>query len=419
MGLKRYFFRYEQYRKRMGPRVFGYFLLALATAYVARYLGHYVPDGVVEAIGDLDVMPILQSITATMLTISTFALSTTVGANSSAVASTTPRAFRLILQDQGSQDMLVRFMGAFVFSVATLLMVPLGIYYQGGRIILIIVTLYVLVSIVISFIRWAMNVRELGSLSSSISKIEKASLKAFQTYWSNPASGCNLFTDDDRLGVSEMKPYYAYFGKYLHLIDEDLLEEIAKGFDVEIYLNAIEGDFLTRAQPLLWVKSDEEISHELKQRLRDGFEVGDARDVSVDGRYGILMLQETACKALSSAVNDAGTAKECIHSAYRILHQWQPLADKSCIHPHIWKRPIALENMLNEFYITITHDAGDAIGVHLQSINSLVALSHSENKELSEVAKKVAHNVYELATELLHRANEVELLRTAFRRDVQ
>ncbi len=401
----------------MGPRVFGYFLLALLTALAAYQLGPYVPAVIVEALGKIDAMPLLQSISGTMLTISTFALSTMVAANSNATSSTTPRAFRLLLQDQGTQDMMVRFLGSFVFSTTTLLLVPLGIYYNGGRIILLAVSVGVIVIILVSFINWVMAVRELGSMSDTLTKIQNATMESFQNYWQDPLSGCELFDDELDIDKSKMTAIDGPPGLYVQLIDEVQLQRIAAGHNLKIYVNLLEGDFLTMLDPLVWV--DGEMNPRLQAQIEDCFVTGKVRELKSDGRYGILMLEETASKALSAAVNDVGTARECIFSAYRIFCKWQDRGAPTGKNDRVYKRAMKVEKLLRDFFQPITHDATDVIEIHVETIDTLGALYRSESLEMREASKCVAHTIYDRAMRALHEDSDKSRLRTRFRHDFE
>ena len=53
--------------------------------------------------------------------------------------------------------------------------------------------------------------------------------------------------------------------------------------------------------------------------VHDAFSIGADRTFEYDPRYGIAVLAEIAARALSAAVNDAGTAKDVIGSLVRVL----------------------------------------------------------------------------------------------------
>ncbi len=414
MSFKKLLFRYRRFRQRMGPRVFFYVILAFLAAAFGHYLGVYVPDTIVENVGRLDVQPVLASLSGTMLTISTFSLSIVVSANFNAVSSTTPRAFKLLLQDQGTQNMLSRFLGAFVFSTITLMILPLGYYGGGGRVFLLGFTIWIVISIIVSFIRWVMMIRELGSMSNALGKIENATRKSLYPYLKNPYTNCHPFTADTVPDLSVLRPYYCDIGEYIQLIDEASLQEIARSRGVQIYINLIEGDFVSSSSPLFYVSKD--IDSVTQKAITGAFVLGDWRDIGQDPRFGVLMLYQTASKALSPGINDPGTAVECIHTAYRLLSLWRDLPEREFVNSHVYKRPINYQNLLVEFFDPITHDAGDMVSVHLAVIDTLTALHRHPSESVANAAAVEARRCFERAMALLQDERDKEILRVAYRK---
>ncbi len=413
MTFKRLIFNYRRFRKRMGPRVLFYVFLAGFAAFLGHSFGPLIPDPIVESIGKIDVQPILSSLSSTMLTISTFSLSIVVSANANAVASTTPRAFKLLLQDQGTQDMLSRFLGAFVFSTITLMILPLNYYGGGGRIILLGFAVWIVILIIATFIRWVMIIRELGSMSYALNKIEGSTQQSMRDYFSDVVYGCNLLSDDIELeNDPDLKPIFLDEGEYIQLIDESALQGIASNHDLEIYINLIEGDFASMVTPLAYVRGD--MSKNAEASILKAFYCQNTRDIDDDPRFGFLMLTQTASKALSPGINDPGTAVLCLHTGYRLFSQWRDAEPKPPRNTRIWKRVIDPQKLMRDYFEPIAQDAGATIRVQQEVIKTLGALQGSRSKTISENAKIIGKSCYERAMNLLTQDVDKERLRHSF-----
>lgn len=411
VSLKSIIYNYRRFRKRLGPRVAMYFVLTVLAAIVAHNLGPFIPKTIVDNLSRFDVQPILVALSGSMLTISTFSLSIVVSANFNAVSSTTPRAFRLLLEDQGTQDMLARFLGAFVFSSLTLMILPLGYYGGGGRVILLFVTVWFEISIIVSFVRWVMVVRELGSMAYSLKKIETHTAQSITEYFSDPFYGCRPFYRHEH-PLEQFAPIFTNTGLYIQLIDESVLESVAQNYGVEIFINRLEGDFDSNQKPLLYVKG--EVDEAFEKAVRKAFLFDDTRTLDDDPNFGILMLYQTASKALSPGINDPGTAISCIHSAYRLFNMWKDPETAQPRRARVWKRPVDFERMIMGFYEPIAHDAGDVIAVHVEILESLGALSRSHPDVVQKAAVNTAETVFERARILLLDPSDQNRLRACF-----
>jgi len=98
-----------------------YGAMGVATALAGAFLKFLIPAGLATRIGADSVGNILGILAASMLTVTTFSLSTMVSAYASASNSATPRAARLLIEDSRAQGALATFIGAFLFSIVGLI----------------------------------------------------------------------------------------------------------------------------------------------------------------------------------------------------------------------------------------------------------------------------------------------------------
>ena len=110
-----------------------YGALGIITALAGAFLKFLIPSGLAARIGADSVGNILGILAASMLTVTTFSLSTMVSAYGSASSSATPRAARLLIEDTRAQGALATFIGAFLFSIVGLIALSTGMYGDSGR----------------------------------------------------------------------------------------------------------------------------------------------------------------------------------------------------------------------------------------------------------------------------------------------
>jgi uncharacterized membrane protein len=102
---------------------------------------------------------------------------------------------------------------------------------------------------------------------------------------------------------------------YVQAIDADGLMSIAREREVVVRLHARPGSFVRRGGVLLTVASapDQALADDKRdESLRDCFIIGSDRTGTQDVTFFIDQLVELAVRALSSGINDPGTARLCI-----------------------------------------------------------------------------------------------------------
>ncbi|KER81756.1 DUF2254 family protein, partial [Xanthomonas arboricola] len=154
--------------KRMWFRSTLYGVLGVITALAGAFLRFLIPDGLATQIGADSVGNILTILAASMLTVTTFSLSTMVSAYGSASSSATPRAARLLIEDTRAQGALATFIGAFLFSIVGLIALSTGLYGDNGRLVLFGATIAVIIVITITLLRAIEQFSRFGRLGETI-----------------------------------------------------------------------------------------------------------------------------------------------------------------------------------------------------------------------------------------------------------
>lgn len=276
-------------------------LAALLSIGLALLLARWAPDELPWTISQEAVQSILEILAASLLTVSVFALSTLVSALSSASSSTSPRAVPLIVGDRAAQTSISVFIGAFLFSILAILGLSAGIYGSASRLLMFSVTLAVVAVVIAALIRWIAQISDIGRVGHTIDRVEAAIGQALGRLVDHPLYGCRR-PEGEAEGAAIC---FARLG-YVQHFDAAQLQRIAEDHDLQIAVTALPGAYASPVRPLMKVVGH--IDDELASELASAFVVSDARTFDNDPRFGISVLAEIADKALSPAVNDAGTA---------------------------------------------------------------------------------------------------------------
>ena len=105
------------FARRLWLRVSLMALVGVATAAAGIVLAPYVPDAWTIRIGAQAIDGILNVLASSMLAVTVFSVSTMVAAYGAATNNVTPRATKLLMEDNTSQNVLGTFIGAFLFSL--------------------------------------------------------------------------------------------------------------------------------------------------------------------------------------------------------------------------------------------------------------------------------------------------------------
>lgn len=127
----------------------------------------------------LESVETLLSIMAfSMLVIATFAVGSMVAAYASASTGSTPRSIPLVIADDVTQNALSAFIGAFIFSIVSLIAVQNEMFGSAGRFAIFVLTLLVFTIVIITFVRWVDRIARLGRVVNTIEQVEKATRDA-------------------------------------------------------------------------------------------------------------------------------------------------------------------------------------------------------------------------------------------------
>ena len=159
--------------RRIWVRATLFSLGGVVTALAATWLSPYIPNDLPTQIGSDAVDNILSIIASSMLTVTTFSLSTMVAAYSAATSNVTPRATRLVIEDTTTHNVLSTFIGSFLFSLVGIIALSTGLYGDKGRVVLFAVTLLVIAAIVVTLLRWIDHLSSLGRVTQIADHVQQ------------------------------------------------------------------------------------------------------------------------------------------------------------------------------------------------------------------------------------------------------
>jgi uncharacterized membrane protein len=354
-------------RERLWVRPVIACVLSVAGVLLAHLADAIPLDWRVPEIAQGSVVDLLKIVAASMLGVATFAVASMVGAYSSAGQSATARAFPLVVADDVSQNALSAFVGAFIFAIVALSATTNGYFGKAGRFTLFVLTLLTLAAVILVFVRWVDRIARLGRLGAVIDKVEQATAQALAQRRRQPWLGGR-----QAAGRPSGLAFHGSESGHLQSIDMAALQRIAQKHRFSVTLAVLPGALITPSRPLGYVLPDAPDSGPIDPAsLRKAFIVGPARRFEDDPRFGLVVLSEIASRALSPAINDAGTAIGILGTLYRLFAGWsQPGAPEQPRHDRISVPALPIEDMFDDVFPAIARDGAALVevGVRLQRV---------------------------------------------------
>ncbi|WP_303462934.1 DUF2254 domain-containing protein [Paracoccus sp. 1_MG-2023] len=381
-------FRLGQLLRKLWVRVTCFAILGFATAVAGWALRIVIPDELAGWIGADAIGTILQIIASSMLTVTTFSLSILTAAYATASGGTTPRAVRLLAQDGVSQTVLATFIGAFVFSLVGLIMLQTELYGEGGRVILFLVTLLVILIVIVSLLRWIDRLATLGLVGDTVARIETVTERALSRRLASPWLGANPLRGTPPKGAIAVHPTEV---GHVQNCDMEALSDLAESARLQIYLAALPGDLLHPSQAVCHVTGD------LDDTIRDGilacFTLAPDRSFDQDPGFGFRVLSEIAQRALSPAVNDPGTAEVVLTRMLRILSCWTEEARPNVGFPRLYAPGLDAELLLGDSLRPIMRDAAGVEAVHVAMLRMLIMLTLQNDRIFGRISQDLAQEI--------------------------
>lgn len=360
---------------------------------------------------------LLTIMSSSMLVIATFAVGAMLSAYASASGTATPRAFPLVVADDVSQIALSTFIGAFIFSIVGLVAQLNGYYKSSGKLVLFIITLFVFAIVVLAFVRWVDRIARLGRLGHTVAKVETAADAALQEWAHLPRMGATR-VDSDEAGYEIFSNNVGYV-QNINFAKLQRLAEQEAGF---ITVCAEPGMFVTPNLPLARFSGDDgEKECACERQIMAAFVIGPERTFESDPRFGMVVMSEISSRALSTAVNDPGTAINIIGSLVRMLVRWSEVCQSNgrakVTFDRVGMHELDIDDLFTDAFAATARDGAGSVEVGIRLQKAFVALSNTGDEEMAKAARRLSGLALRYAEKALILDEEIDAVRAYAERD--
>jgi uncharacterized membrane protein len=389
-----------------------YAAAALAALFLAPYVATLLPDGLMKLIGLEGVYDLLNALAGTLLSVAIFSLGILAASLRSASDGATPRVRPLLAEDPTARNAISTFIGGFVFAVVGIVILSTGYYSDAAKVLVFGITCVLILALIVALVRWIGRLSRLGGMSESVDLAEEATRRALLDLAAEPF-----------LGGTPAKPSFsqghavrARAPGFVQAIDINDLADLGKDMDIDLHLLARPGALVGPGHPLLLASRHLDEAEE--KRLRKPFVVGTRRTFEADPRFGFVVLSEIASRALSSAVNDPGTAIDVITTSTRLLCDWSEAATQArpeVQHPRLYVQPVTVEHLVEDAFRWIARDGAASAEVQIWLLKSLRMLVAQDPHRLGPPACAMAREVLARAERALSFPSDLDEVRRVAR----
>ena len=388
MTFDRLRFFFSRIKERLWIKPLVLCVLSIAGTFIAMLADDSGLSSVLPEITQESVESLLSIMASSMLLIATFAVGSMIAAYASASTGATPRSIPLVIADDVTQNALSAFIGAFIFSIVSLVAIQNDLFDSAGLFAIFALTLLVFAVVIITFVRWVDRIARLGRVVNTIEKVEKVAGEALDRRRHAPtlrALSAPLHQVKGKGGTAVCSPTVGY----VQHIDLETLQSCAEARDCRLTLTALPGKFVTNGQPLLRVEGGETFKPEA---LINAFTIRANRTFKDDPRFGLLALSEIADKALSHGVNDPGTAIHVIGAMVRLFTLWQSPLEEDKLQAIVYDRvsvpELVIDDLFDDAFTAIARDGAGIVEVSIRLQKALLALSETDDAAMVAAAKK-------------------------------
>jgi uncharacterized membrane protein len=406
--MNRWRFYWLRLTRELWVRATAYALFGVGAALLAAVGARWVPDAMAERLGGESVEQILTILASSLLAVATFSVGAMVTAYTAVSQGATPRVAALVTGDGQTQKSLATFVGAFLYSIVAVTAINANYYGAGGRAILFLVSLAVVVLVAYRLLAWINRLSSLARVGHMIELVERRACEAVEARRRRPSLGgregalaAGALIASPRTG-------------YVQNVDPDRLEEAAAAMDCDVQILAAPGAFVRRGEPLARISLGQ-CPEKTQEAVLSAFALGDARSYDQDPRFGLAVLAEIAAKALSPGINDPGTAVQVIGSGVRLLDIWmEPLApDQQDDHVcnRVLAAPLADADLLDDVFGPIARYGAGDVTVTMRLLKALRSLSATPGP-MQAPARRMARELLERARRAMPIAADLARVRS-------
>lgn len=410
--------KWNEYLDRLWVRITVISVLCLLAILTAPLVEPILPSQIDTKLGVESLDEILTIVASSMLAVVTFSLSVMVSVYRSASSQWTPRLHRLMLQDNVTQNTLATFVGAYIFALASIILLKTALFEGEKQIVLLAYTVLILILIIVAIVNWIVHLQSVGSLIDAARRVENETRKTFEHRMTTPCLGGHALVDQSDIPVGAFAIHAEETG-YLQKIFPGAISSAADEHDVDVYFPVPVGRFVHRGDVICYISREQP---EVVTLISRNVVIGDLRTFAQDPRFGLVVLGEIGSKALSPGINDPGTAIDVIGRMSRILESYRSemdAAEDDLSNPRLWVTPLAADDLIEDGFDPIARDGGGIIEVQLALQKALTALARHPDPTLARAAEEAAVRAFRRAEHQLEYDSDLERLRKATPSDVQ
>ncbi|WP_024326462.1 DUF2254 domain-containing protein [Thioalkalivibrio sp. AKL19] len=362
-------------------------VLAVGGTFIARLVDGTGLADVLPRIQQDSVESLLTIMASSMLVIATFSVGAMVAAYASASVGATPRSIPLVISDDVTQNALSAFIGAFIFSIVSLVAVQNHIFGSAGLFAIYVLTLLVFAIVILTFVRWVDRIARLGRVVNTIEKVEEAATGALDRRRHAPTLGALAISASQirETGIPVFPPKVGY----VQHVDLETLQSAAEAADCRVMVTALPGTFVSARRPILRVAGCDAFEPEA---FSGAFTICPNRVFEDDPRFALLALSEIADKALSPGMNDPGTAINVIGAMVRLFTLWvsplEPDRVMEITYDRVSVPTLEIDDLFDDAFTAIARDGAGFVEVSIRLQKAFRALAETDDQVLIEAAKR-------------------------------
>ncbi|WP_096156255.1 MULTISPECIES: DUF2254 domain-containing protein [Bacillus] len=376
------------------------FVLTLVVLYVdmvhSDFLQNKIPILLMTSVDLAQI--ILGTISAALLTMTTITFSTIMVVLTTYTSQFSPRTLKDFVTKSSTMRVLGVFLGAFIYSIVTLL------FMRKGTIDHPVISASVGVTVAIIslafFAYFIHNVATSIQVSNLIYQLTEDALKTIKDE-ERDIENANKEKKDQPIEPPErFTSVHAVNGGtfgYIQLMDYKKLYELAEEKDYYIELKEYIGHYVSKESVILHIFHKEK---ELKFEIDDYITIGQERTPIQDIEFNIIKMVEIALRAISPGINDPNTAIDCIRflrtpltealqraSNYEVFYN----KDKT---PRLLKKQESVEQLLYTTFYQLSHYGRQDISILLAVMDTLDHIAEHSKQEVKVEVIKFAQYVY-------------------------
>lgn len=374
-------FEFRKFFRKLSVRASFFALAAFLAAFLAGILGPFVPEEFASHLADQALENVLRIIASSMLVVVTFSMSTIVSAYATAAQGITPRVTKLLMEDGKSQNSISFFLGSFIFSIVSLVILSTNAYNKNELFVLLTFTALIVLMVIYSIVVWVEELSKIGRVHNAILRIEKSGEKIFRKLVQKPNFGAMLFKSLPKDGYSVASRNCGY----IQNINFSNLSKLSIKLDSKIYVTSAIGNFVVAGQNLVKIVglNHNELESHSEDEILGCFSIAESRTFDNDARFHLVVLSEIASRALSPAINDPGTAIAVIGPFVRLLSIYLPLRSGiNAEYDRVFYPNFDLKDCLDDFVRPLSRDGSKYLEVMItltRAMDNLKQISKDEN----------------------------------------